>query len=161
MITIIASLSIISYNQGTYLASILLVDGYIYMRLFLRYGFSVSYVRTNLYITCALVFIYLLSRALNQRYREHFIVQRQQAEMITILESVLKANHDGVVITDQHERVIYQNEPLLEILNIAKGEEGDSGSLNGKIVGALKQVRDDSTGVSESKNIGTQHIEEI
>jgi hypothetical protein len=61
----------------------------------------VTYVRTNIYITCALVFIYLLSRALNQRYRENFIVQNQQAEMITILESVLRANHDGVVITDQ------------------------------------------------------------
>jgi hypothetical protein len=117
LITIIATLSMISYNQLTYLIVLCAFDIYFYVRLILRFGTSIPYVRLNLFLMCALLFIYIFSRALHSRYREDFIIFVQQREMITILQSVVKANHEGILITDR-DKIVYHNLPLAKILKI-------------------------------------------
>jgi predicted Zn-dependent protease len=85
LITIVATVSMMSYDQLTYFLAITALDIYIYLRLYFRFGASVPYFRFNLFITCALAFVYVFSRALHNRYREDFILFYQQREMITIL----------------------------------------------------------------------------
>jgi PAS domain-containing protein len=67
----------------------------------------------------------MFSRALHNRYREDFIRFYQQREMIAILQSVVKANHEGVLITDQ-EHIVYHNSPLAQILKLGLKPVNDS-----------------------------------
>jgi PAS domain-containing protein len=121
-IAFIATLSIISYDSSQYLASLLIIEVYKYIRIGFNYGVDIVYVRRTLFVSSALVFIYLYSRSLNKRYRESFLAIRQRGEMIALLQSVLNANHEGMIITVQ-DKIVYHNNPLLKILNYRGAEK--------------------------------------
>jgi hypothetical protein len=74
----IATLSIISYDSSQYLASSLIIEVYKYIRIGFNYGVDIVYVRRTLFVSSALVFIYLYSRSLNKRYRESFLAISQR-----------------------------------------------------------------------------------
>jgi hypothetical protein len=61
-----------------------------------------------IYLIVAFLFIYLFSRALNNRERGRFIQTKQQRQLLQLFESLIKANHDGILITSG-EHIIFHN----------------------------------------------------
>ncbi|TNV84043.1 hypothetical protein FGO68_gene11903 [Halteria grandinella] len=89
----------------------------------------------------------LFSRVQDNRERYKFKVNRQQKQLIELFRTVLRANHDGIIITKE-EQVIYNNDKLLDIMrvkdnNLLVSSFKNAKECNGsreKLVNALKRT---------------------
>ncbi|TNV74028.1 hypothetical protein FGO68_gene16903 [Halteria grandinella] len=114
---LMSTLMVVSYNQ-LFIYSFYLQGAVISLiRFYLRFGYSHAFVRFSITFLIANVFLCIISRQRETKERERFEVYCKQKRLIELFRTVIRANHDGIVITNG-DKIIYNNEKVLKIMKI-------------------------------------------
>ncbi|TNV83426.1 hypothetical protein FGO68_gene1331 [Halteria grandinella] len=111
-----------SYDQ--FLVTGAFFGGSIYMigRMALAYGFSHELLRFSIFHLAAIILLCVSSRAQDQSKRQQFMAFHQQKQLVQLFRTVVRANHDGIIITSK-DQVLYNNSKVLKIMKIGENQQ--------------------------------------
>lgn len=75
------------------------------------------YVKFNVYTILSMMLIYFCSRAFNQIQRERFLQAQKQSELLKLFNNLVKAYHDGLIISNS-EGIVFYNDQVSQMLNL-------------------------------------------
>lgn len=117
LISVLASISILSYNQTLQFIAYMICLIYGAIRYYHYIPDGTRYVRVLGYSTVSLMFIYFFARAFSQRDRENFVYSRKQRQLLEMFKNLIKVNHDGIIFT-KNDKIVFFNHQMNSILNI-------------------------------------------
>ena len=109
-IAVFASLSFLHYDAGNMFLSMVLCLSYYCFRILCRLGEDNSFrlIRSCFFNCIGFIYIFIFTRNYLQRERENFIKHYNQEQIFQLFKNLIKANHDGIVIT-LNEKLVYYN----------------------------------------------------
>jgi hypothetical protein len=117
MQVLIVSLSSNAYCQGSILISYIIAVGYNIIRTHWWMNDTYRYVRYNVFYMFCFGVMYFFSHRINSRERHRFEQERKQKHMLNLFNNLVKAFHDGIIITEM-DNIVYKNKQIQSLLEI-------------------------------------------
>lgn len=96
---LLASLSMIGYNQKYQFYSTLFNICYTLFRTYNWIPLIFKYIRFNIYFLITFLFTYGFGRAFHKIQRDKFVASMKQKHLLEIFQELVKVYHDGILIT--------------------------------------------------------------